>query len=138
MSIKETIILKILGFISAALYCWSFLWISLIYLFGGLYYPFNELGLKAEFYFEVFVAFFSISIIWFIMFKSKGKTFIKIFIQDLGLILISVPFFATITGFLRNEPVKPEIMYAAIFILTICVINVNDWLKLKKPATNSG
>ena len=137
MSIKEIIILKILGVISAVLYCWSFLWISLIYLFGGLYYPFNEVGLKPEFYFEVFVAFISMSIIWLLMFKSKGKTFLKIFIQDLCLILISVPFFATITGVLRNEPIKPEIMYVVIFILTICVININDWLKLKKPATNS-
>ncbi|WP_412464425.1 hypothetical protein [Flavobacterium mekongense] len=138
MKTKETIILKIFGISATAFFCWSLIWESLIYLYGGLYYPLKEFGLQKKNHFEVFVALLSLIIIALVVFKLKGKTLLKVMVQDFLLVIISVPFFAVIFGYFRNEePKETKIMYAGIFALTIFVINFNDWFKLKKPAANS-
>ncbi len=74
-----------------------------------------------------------------IIFKLRGKTFFKLLIQDIGLVIVSVPFFGLITGYFGigfDEPDTIPFVYATIFILTILTININDWVKTKKPAAN--
>jgi hypothetical protein len=135
----EIITLKLLGLGTTILYGWSALWISLMYLYGGLYYPIRELGLEESIYFEVFVFVFSLATIGLIIFKIKGRTFFKLLIQDIGLVIISVPFFGLITGYFDNGFDSPDslpFVYTAIFTLTILTININDWVKTKKPAAN--
>jgi hypothetical protein len=139
MTTKEKIILKLLGLGTTILYGWSALWISLLYLYGGLYTPFRELGLRKSIYFESFVVILSLTIMGLIIFKLRGKTFFKLLIQDIGLVIVSVPFFGLITGYFGigfDEPDTIPFVYATIFILTILTININDWVKTKKPAAN--
>lgn len=141
MTTKETITLKLLGLGTTILYGWSFWWVSLMYLYGGLYIPLRELGLRKSIYFEIFVAIFSLTIIGLILFKIKGQSFFRLLLQDIGLIIISVPFFGLITGYFESGFDEPEsilFVYAVILIPTILTININDWLKTKKPAANTG
>ena len=133
MTTKELIILKSLGLGTTILYGWSFLWLSMLYLYGGLYHPINESGLKKYIPFEAAVIVFSLIIVGLIFFKIKGRTFLKLLLQDITLVIILVPLFATMLGFFENDadPNNMRFIYLIIFILTILTININDRIKTK-------
>jgi len=135
MSTRKSIALKVTGIAVTVAYGYSFLWLSLMYLYGALYVPLRELGLRSSTYFNIFVVLLSIAFIAMVILKFKGKTFVKLLVQDILLILVSVPFFALITGYVENgyESQNMIITYTVIFALTIATINVNDWLKTRTP-----
>jgi len=138
MKTKELITLKILGLGTTILYGWSFLWVSILYLYGGLYSPINESGLKKYMPFELIVIAFSLIIVGLIFYKMKGQTFWRILLQDIILITILVPLFAIILGFFENDfdPENRKLFYVGIFILTIMSINLNDWVKIRDKASH--
>ena len=132
MKTIEIIILKITGLGTTILYGWSFLWITLLYLYGWLYYPLRELGLKKSLYFEIFVVVLSLCIFGLIFLKFKGRTFWKLLLQDIVLIVTSVPFLGLIFGIFDNGFDEPESLwyvYTSMFLLTILTININHWIK---------
>ncbi len=137
MTTKQVLILKLFGLVATIVYGYSFLWISLMYLYGGLFAPLRELGLKKSVYFEIFVVVLSLALMALIIFKMKGHTLLKLLIQDFGLIIIAFPFFALVAGYFDNDfdqPTKPLLFHLTIFILTLLTININDWLKTRSAA----
>ncbi len=140
MNKKEMISLKILGLGTTILYGWSFLWISMMYLYGGMYYPINESSLKKYIPFEFAVVTFSTIIIGLVIFYFRKNSFWSLLFQDISLIIISVPLFATILQYFENgfdDPESLKYIYSSIFLLTILIINLNDWVKIKKPTANT-
>jgi hypothetical protein len=139
MRTAENIILKVLGIAATILYGYSFLWISLMYLYGRLYFPLRELGLRNSIYFEIFVGCISLIIISLVFFKLRGRTFLGLLLQDLILIIILLPFFALVLGEFGNsfdDPSNFPTVYIAMFLMTILTINLNDWIKTKsQPPT---
>ncbi|WP_207429925.1 hypothetical protein [Sabulibacter ruber] len=120
MKTKELIFIKMLGLAMTILYGWSFLWISIMYLYGGLYYPIKESGIRKYIPFEITVVAFSTIIIGLIIFYVKRKSFWSVLLQNIGLIIISVPLFATIVGYFENgfdEPESLKFVYTSIFSL---------------------
>ena len=130
MKTSNYLALKVAGVTAAVLYLWSLLWVSMVYLYGGLYVPLREVGLRDSIYFEIFVALLSLSIYFLIFFKLKGNSFWKLLLQDLVLIVISVPFFALLLG-VFGKLVQSNLIYTVLLLLTILTININDWVKTK-------
>lgn len=129
MTTRHKIALKILGVVATMLYGWSFLWYSVMYLYGMIFTPLRHVGLKQPIYFEIFVATLSITIMGVILFKISGHTFLNLLIQNIALVIISFPFFGLITGGFGpfDEPSLFE--YTVVLVLTILTINSNDWIK---------
>lgn len=137
MKTSEIVILKLIGIGATILYGLSFLWVTLLYLYGGIFSPLSELGLKKSIYFESFVVFISFIGFGLIFLRFKGSTFWKLLFQDIILIVISVPFLAVAFDIFDNEFGEngiSDIVYACMFLLTIIAINVNDWLKTRKAS----
>jgi hypothetical protein len=136
MTNKQLIVLKVLGLGTSILYAWSLLWVSVLYLYGGMYYPINRSALKAYIPFEAAVIMFSLLVIGLIFLKSKGRTFWRILLQDVALIIILMPFFWTISAFFENDfdPENLRLVNVLVFVLTILTININDWVKSRKKS----
>ena len=139
MTIRENIILKLLGIAATILYGYSFLWTSLMYIYGGLYVPLRELGLENSIYFAIFVGCISLIIVGIVFFKLKGRTFLSLLLQDIILIIILIPFFALLLAEFGNsfdDPSNFPTVYIGMFLMTILTINLNHWIKTKsQPPT---
>jgi hypothetical protein len=140
MTTTKLIALKILTLGTTILYGWSFLWMAVLYVYGVIYVSVRNLGLSNSIYFVIFVNIFSLTIIGLIFFKLIGRTFFKLLIQDVGLIIICVPLFGVIITSFENafDPNHIHLSYLVIFLFTVLIINMNDWLKTKKANRSSG
>lgn len=132
MKVREIIILKILGIGATILYGWSLLWISVMYLYGAMYYPINESVLKRYIPFEFIVIALSVIIMGSVIVKLKGRTFLKVLGQDILIIIFSLPFFATLLSVLKiglDDTKYVKTVYAVIVVLTLLTVNINDIIK---------
>lgn len=137
MKIREIIILKILGIGATILYGWSLLWISVMYLYGAMYYPINESVLKRYIPFEFIVIALSVLIMGFVIVKLKGRTFLKVLGQDILIIIFSLPFFATLLSILKiglDDTKYEKTVYAVIVVLTLLTVNINDIIKQRSAS----
>ena len=121
------------------IYSFSFIWISLLYLFGYFYQPINESDLQRYFPFEYFVMIISaLIIIGLILVKSRS--FIKVLIQNVVILIFAVPFFSTLLDLVNfgiDDAENIYLPFTLIILGSLMIINLNDWLKVKKPVANN-
>ena len=136
---NKLILLKLIGLGVLLIYSFSFIWISLLYLLGHLYYPINESDLKKYFPFEYFVMIISVVIIIGLI-LVKSRNFIAVLLQNVVILIFAVPFFSSFLNLINFGIDSVENIYIPFTLIvlgSLIIINLNDWLKVKKPVANN-
>lgn len=133
MTIKNRIFLELFTLLFGVVYYLYFFNISLLYLFGGLYYPINKSGLKEIIPFEIFVLTICLIILLLIYFKMKYIQFWTILLQNIFITIFSFPllyylFLISYEGLNGNE--DSEISFILISILSFAFVQINNFRKI--------
>lgn len=139
MTQRQIIYLKLAEIGIIGLYLISFLWLSLLYLFGYLYQSFMLDNLEENTVFPMLVIVSCLLGILFIMFKLKGANFWQLLLQAFGIIVFAVPMFVSILAELKIgiDDVENSIIPTVLtIILTMLTVGFNDWKKIKAANSN--
>ena len=134
MTLKQIILLKLSSILLLALYLVSFLWVSIMYLYGIIYSPIINSSLHQPFLFELLVSIFSIFSLFVILQKVKGVHFFHFLIQNTGITIISIPFYFmlfSLFGYNIDNMNNPVFGFITIILLTVLTISFNDYKKIK-------
>ncbi len=137
MTAKQLVLLKVSELGISIAYVISWLWIYMMYLYGAAYYPINHSHIEDVIPFELFVIIISVAILGWITFGIKGNSFTSLVLQSIGLIVFSIPFYATVSAVLGvgiDETKHPTMWLIAVGGLTVLTVNINDWKKINKPS----
>jgi len=135
MNLKNKIILKLACAAFIIFYYYSLLWMLLMYLLGFLYIPINNSFLKQYLPFEYLsLLILVIGLIW-LIFKSNGTKFIHVLLQDIGIIILSIPLLFIVFSIFKmsiDDGINTYFIVIRDLLLTILFVNYNDYKKLKK------
>ena len=112
----------------------------MMYLYGFLYYPINDSKLEEFIPFEMVVFAISVMVLGLIIFKTKGRRFRNLILQDTIIIIFGIPFYSTLLAALGigiDDVEVPKMILFVIALLTFSMVVFNDWKKTKKPAVNN-
>jgi len=106
-----------------------------MYLLGFLYIPINNSFLKQYLPFEYLsLLILVIGLIW-LIFKSNGTKFIHVLLQDIGIIILSIPLLFIVFSIFKmsiDDGINTYFIVIRDLLLTILFVNYNDYKKLKK------
>ena len=134
MDKKDIFSLKLLATILFVLYLMSLLWISMMFLYGLLYYPINDTFLEKIIPFPLWVTIWTLLGYYLIFFKLNSISFKGLFLQNALILIFSIPFYSTLLSLIHlgfDDDIHKSIPVTIIYLLYIGTTLVNDFLKLR-------
>jgi predicted Kef-type K+ transport protein len=136
MNAKHRILLELSTILFILFYYFSFYCYSVLYLFGGLYYPINESIIKTFLPFEIFVISICALILFLIIHKFNSKSFLALLLQNILIVIFTFPFISVSLDFIANHILNTDKEYYMLSLsitLIVCLIMIqyNNYQKLK-------
>lgn len=136
--IKKPLVRKIIGTLFLAAYVRSFLWISVLYLYGACYQPINDTFLESVIGFELFVFLFVPTTVFLIsLVKSNNQMWL--YFHDAIILMLLFPSFNLLLGSIGFEDAFYSATYTGLIItliLTLLTLFGIDWIKGNKKTSN--
>ena len=105
-----------------------------MYLLGFMYMPIRDRALREYLPFE-YMSLFIVSIgLLLILFKTKGTRFYHILFQDIGIVILAIPFFSILLGLIKMgwDDGNSKAPLVLVVVLTMLLVNYNDYRKLSR------